>query len=66
MEKSGILMGVDTNVVTVVFRTLKSLQMEIQSSEDHSINTKLFYIKFLTIFIKYFLHKHHSHPKIKI
>ncbi|KAH9393759.1 hypothetical protein TYRP_021481, partial [Tyrophagus putrescentiae] len=64
--KSTMPPSYDTDVVTVVFRKLRSLPMAAQSSEDHSINAKLFYMKFLTILIKYIFHEHHSHPKIKI
>ncbi len=47
-------------------RTLVSLLTATHSTDDHSISTQLFYMKFLTIFIKYILNEHHSHPKIKI
>ncbi|KAH9400017.1 hypothetical protein TYRP_001573, partial [Tyrophagus putrescentiae] len=56
----------DTDVVTVVFRKLRSLLMVAHSSEGQTINTKLFYMIFLAIRIKYMFHEHHSHPKIKV
>ncbi len=49
-----------------MIRTLVSLPTATHSSDDYSINTKLLYMKFLTILIKYILHEHHNHSKIKI
>ncbi|KAH9400917.1 hypothetical protein TYRP_002499, partial [Tyrophagus putrescentiae] len=37
-----------------------------RSPEGQSINTKLSYMKFLTIFVEYIFHAHPCHPKIKI
>ncbi|KAH9407553.1 hypothetical protein TYRP_012375 [Tyrophagus putrescentiae] len=56
----------DTDVVTVVFRKLRSLLMAAYSSEGQAINTKLFYMIFLAIRIEYMFHEHHSHPEIKV
>ncbi|KAH9387962.1 hypothetical protein TYRP_009162 [Tyrophagus putrescentiae] len=39
--------------------------MAAHSSEGQTINTKLFYMIFLAIRIKYMFHEHHSHSKIK-
>ncbi|KAH9401345.1 hypothetical protein TYRP_016727 [Tyrophagus putrescentiae] len=61
-----MLPSYDTDVVTVVFRKLVSLPTATHSSEGQAINTKLFYIIFLAIRIKYMFHKHHSHPKTKV
>lgn len=52
-----MLLSYDTDLITVVFRTLKSLQMAVHSSEDKTISTKLFYMKFLAICIEYMFYK---------
>ncbi|KAH9406685.1 hypothetical protein TYRP_013668 [Tyrophagus putrescentiae] len=48
------------------FGTFKSFMTATRSPEGQSINTKLSYMKFLTICIEYIFHEHPSHPKIKI
>ncbi|KAH9396950.1 hypothetical protein TYRP_003250 [Tyrophagus putrescentiae] len=48
------------------FGTFKSFMTATRSPEGQSINTKLSYMKFLTICIEYIFHEQPRNPKIKI